>query len=221
MSFRISVEDARVLAAVCKRQASWDSRARARVLTTAKAMGVYTAPPMDVLAFVAIPIEPDIDDVPLDVAVSLHSVMKELERIAADGLPFDSENLLQVTVPVTSTMNVAQLPPTEGWQVPITALAGDLLTMVTEATDEFTRRAEGKGEGERQLIADEIWARTAWAGLPMRALHAAQRLGMIGNNSARIAAATNGPWKRLSTPRGQIFARTSGSSARLALHLVN
>jgi hypothetical protein len=55
----------------------------------------------------------------------------------------------------------------------------------------------------------------------MRALHAAQRLGMIGNNSARIAAATNGPWKRLSTPRGQIFARTSGSSARLALHLVN
>jgi hypothetical protein len=147
--------------------------------------------------------------------------VKELERIAADGLPFDSENLLPVTVPVTSTMNVAQLPPTEGWQVPITAVAGDLLTMVTEATDEFTRRAEGKSEGERQLIADEIWARTAWAGLPMRALHAAQRLGMIGNDSARIAAATNGPWKRLSTPRGQIFARTSGSSARLALHLVN
>lgn len=221
MSFRVSVEDARVLAAVCKRQVGWDSRARARLLTTAKAMGVYTAPPMDVLAFFAIPIDADVDDVPLDRAVSLHSLMKELERIAADGLPFDADALLEVTVPVTSSMNVAQLPPAEGWQIPITAVAGDLLSMVTEATDEFTRRAEGKGEGERQLIADEIWERTAWAGLPMRALHAAQRLGMIGNDSARISAATNGPWKRLSTPRGQIFTRTSGSSARLALHLVN
>ena len=50
--------------------------------------------------------------------------------------------------------------------------------------------------------------------------NAARRLGMIANDSAKVSAATCGPWKRLSTARGQVFIYSTGPAARLALHVV-
>lgn len=69
-------------------------------------------------------------------------------------------------------------------------------------------------------MAEDIWARPGFGGMPVRGLHAARQLGMIGDDSARVAVATNGQWRRLSTSRGQVFTYANGPAARLALRLV-
>ena len=54
-SIELAPDDARALLAVCRRQVSWDPRMHARLVTTDRALGVYTAPPLDVLVFTAVP----------------------------------------------------------------------------------------------------------------------------------------------------------------------
>lgn len=207
--------EARALLAVCRRQLSWDARLPARVVTTERAIGVYTAPPLDVLVFTAVPAE--VTGESLDFVTSLSSLTVELERVA-DGLAgFSRDQLHPVSVPVTSAMNVAVLPPSEDWQMPMHAIAGDLAARVDAAVAEFDLRAKGVSSVEQEAIAKSIWDVSAWAGVPMRTLHAARKLGMIGDDSAKVSAATNGDWRRLSTRRGQVFSRVA---PRLPLRVV-
>jgi hypothetical protein len=51
----------------------------------------------------------------------------------------------------------------------------------------------------------------------MRALHAARLLGFLSHAGARIETATITGWKRLSTPSGQIFVRSSALPPKLAV----
>ena len=214
----IAPQEARALAAIARRQLSWDQRLAARIVTTSTALGIYTVPPLGVLAFVAVPAEAADADAPAaDMVVSLAALVTALEAGAVHGAMLDLAALPQVPVPVTSGPSVAFLPPSTDWQLPIHAVSGDLAVRVDAAVEEFERRAKGLGERQQQVVADEIWARTAWAGLPMRTLHAARRLGMLGNDRAKVSAATNGEWRRLSTPRGQVFTRIA---ARPGLRLV-
>lgn len=217
MTFRIALDDARLLGGVCRRQMGWDGRARARVLTTQKALGVYTAPPMGVLAFIAIPAEPLGSEPSIDITVSLASLVKELESVAADGQPLDQANLDAVMVPIVPGLTVADLPPAHGWGKSTFGAAAEANELAVEANEEFASRAEGLSEDERTRIADEIWDRPTWGGLTMRALHSAQRLGILAAEPGPIAAAANGDWHRLTTTRGQVFTR---SSARPPLSLL-
>ena len=54
----------------------------------------------------------------------------------------------------------------------------------------------------------------------MRVLHTARLLGMLGSDSARIAASTRTGWKRLTTIRGQIYVRVPGALDRPSLTVV-
>lgn len=214
----IAPQEARALAAIARRQLSWDDRLAARIVTTPRALGVYTVPPLGVLAFVAVPAQAADADAPhADLVVSLAALVTALEAGAVHGAVLDLGALPQVPVPVTSGPSVAFLPPAADWQLPIHAVSGDLAARVDAAVREFEQRSRGLGERQQQLIADEIWDRPAWAGLPMRTLHAARRLGMLANDRAKVSAATNGEWRRLSTPRGQVFTRVA---ARPGLRLV-
>ena len=208
MSMSLGVGDARTLEAMLRRQLAWDARAKVRVVTTPKAIGVYSTPPMGVLAFIAVPASASADELPMDDTFTLKSLVDELHVVTQDGVPFDVGHLATTSIPVTAqAMSVAHLPPADGWQLPVQAIGGDLMVGVLAATEEYTRRAEGQSQARRQQIADEIWDRTAWAGLPLRVLHGAYRLGFLGDDSSKVAAATCGQWKRLSTVRGQVFAR--------------
>ena len=219
MTIRLAEPEARALEGFCRRQLRWDAGLAARIVTPPRAMGVFTAPPLGVLAFVAVPTLPgEPDSAAADVTVSLAALADALPGAVSAGLDLDGLSPAGVQ-PVTSP-SVRHLPPTEGWQLPMFAVAGDLGTMVDEATAEFESRSPGLSERARAEVAEEIWDRKAWAGLPMRALHAARQLGMLAKDRSRVSAATCGPWKRFSTQRGQVFSYDSGPSARLALHVV-
>ena len=206
----------RTLIALGRRQLDWNGHLGARIVTTETALGIYTTPPMDVMCFLAFPtIETQAG---VDSTIALASLVAELE--ASDTGRFDPSTLTEMKAPVTRGPNLGHLPPAEGWQMPITAIASDIMPIVEEAVAEFTQRAQGLSARGQEVIAEEIWDRPAWAGLPMRVLHAARRLRLLTAEPVRIAAATNGPWKRLSTPRGQVFVHSTGEAARLGLHVV-
>ena len=217
----IGPEELRALLAVTRRQFIWDARMPVRLVSTARAIGVYTAPPLNVLAFFAVPgVVAAPHDMPLDVVVTISSLVSELESASSSARPLELERMSSASVPVTSAMSVAHLPPTDGWQVPMTAVASDLTARVAEAVAEFTARSAGQAESTQQAIADEIWERPAWAALPMRVLHAASRLGMLGNDGSRVSATTSGTWKRFTTPRGNVFTRPAITSPAARLRLI-
>lgn len=214
-------EEMRSLLAVTRRQFIWDARLPLRLVSTASALGLYSAPPLNVLAFFAVPAAVSSPDgTPLDLVVTISSLVSEIESASASSRPLELERLAAASVPVTSAMSVAHLPPSDGWQVPIAGVASDLTALVAEAVAEFTARSAGQSESAQQAIADEIWERTAWAALPMRVLHAAKRLGMLGNDSSRVTAATSGPWKRFTTQRGSVFTRPASTSPKARLRLI-
>jgi len=205
-TIQLSMDEARTLAAYGRRQLAWDPHMAVRLVTTGSALGLYTAPPMQVLAMFAVPATVHSEG-SLDRTVLLASLVAGLDRCVSNGEPLETTSLGEVQL--VGAVGVAMLPPTEGWQVPMHAIAGDLCTKVDEAVREFNQRSKGQSQLVVQQIAEEIWSRQSWGALPMRALHAARRLGMLNPDASRVSCASNGLWKRLSTNRGQVFVRSS------------
>lgn len=219
MKIRLDEPEARVLDAFARRQLSWDAEQFAHVVSADQAIGVFTAPPLGVLVFLAVPtVDPFGEEGAVDRIVSLSQLADLVEKNSAMG--FDVCNLPAQHVAPGANPSLAHLPPSHGWQMPIHGLSGDLVPIVDEATEEFRRRSHGLPARSQETIANEIWDRPAFAGLPMRVLHAAHRLGMLANDRTKVSAAACGPWKRLTTPRGQIFFYQHGPAARLSLRVV-
>jgi hypothetical protein len=110
------------------------------------------------------------------------------------------------------------LPPMEGWQLPIHGVSGDIVPEVDAAVAEFRRRAAMVVDA--QALAEQIWERNSFGGLPLRALHAARRLGFLTDDASRVTACTMTGWKRLTTVRGQVFVRTHSPTKRPDLSVV-
>jgi len=209
--------ESQVLESHARRQLRWDPLQAARVVTTPRALGVFTTPPMGVLAFMAIPVTTAPED-PVDTVVAL-SALADCLHLAVEG-ELNLYALPQVDVSPGSIPSVLHLPPDDGWHMPLHAVARDLVPSVNEAVAEFSGRTAGMSEFAQQTVAEEIWSRPGWGGLTMRALHAAHRLGLLPEDMSRVSAAANGPWRRFSTVRGQVFTYDRGPAARLALHVV-
>ena len=219
MTIRLAVHEARVLESYCRRQLGWDASALARVVTASSAVGVFTTPPMGVLAFAAVPTTAPVStDEAVDATVPLDVLADRLRDVSDSGVDLSG---LPLANPAPGAMpSLGHLPPRDGWQPPITGVSSDQVPMIDAAGREFEERAAGLGARQQEQVADEIWDRTGFGGLPVRALHSARRLGLLADDSSRIATSTNGPWKRLSTVRGQVFVYATGPRARLALHVV-
>lgn len=218
----LTERDARVLALIGRRQIDWDPTSAVRIIAGQRAIACYVVLPMDVMCMVAVPADVSAAAVDADAVVALSSFVTGIEEaLSADQvICFDMDGLPTVTAPVGQGLTLAQLPPRDGWQMPIHGVSSDITPMIEEAVTEFRQRTVGMSERHAAPIAEEIWSRTAWAGLPMRSLHAARRLRLLTDEPLRITAATCGPWKRLSTPRGQLFTYSAGIEARLGLHVV-
>jgi len=206
--------EGRLLTAHLDRLAAWDPRTPVRIVARARALGIYSAPPMEVLAFVALPLA--------------ESVEGELDSttLAAD-LRAAIDDTGRVTVPpvILGDPALAVLPPSDSWQLPIAGVSGDIVPLVDSAVAEFRRRAAAAsdpspGSPELQRLAQEIWDRPGFGGLPMRALHAARRLGFLSDDASRLSASTCTGWKRLTTVRGQVFVRTVPPVNRPSLTVV-
>lgn len=219
VTIRLAEPEARVLEAFARRQLTWDAGQAAHVVSAHQALGVFTAPPLGVLVFLAVPtVDPLDDDEAVDRIVPLEALADVVHTEASTGL--DLHALPVQHVAPGSNPSLVHLPPAQGWQMPIHGLSGDLVPMVDEATEEFRRRSHGLPARAQESIANEIWDRQTFAGLPLRVLHAASRLGMLANDRTKVAAAACGPWKRLTTPRGQVFFYQHGPAARLSLRVV-
>lgn len=218
----LTERDARVLALVGRRQVEWDPLTAVRIVVGRSAIACYVVLPMDVMCMVAVPAEVAPEAVNAAVTVSQSSFITGLEDAlsAGEDIRFDIDSLPRLTASVGQGLTLAQLPPRDGWQMPIHGVSSDITPLVKQATEEFRQRSMGMSERHAAPIAEEIWSRPAWAGLPMRTLHAARRLRLITDEPLRITASTCGPWKRLSTPRGQLFTYGAGIEARLGLHVV-
>lgn len=215
MNARIGIDEARLIAAYAQRQFIWDPTTPARLVSRERALGFYTAPPMQVIAFLAVPWQ---GEEGLDLSVTLGSVVDVMNAAAAGSGDVALESLVP-SAPGAAAL-LGTLPPTTGWQIPMHAIAGDLMRDVDAASAEFTARSSGLSARAQNDIAEEIWDRPVWAGLPMRVLHAAHRLGMLRKDQSKVAAATSGPWRRFSTQRGQVFYRIPGQTARFDLRVV-
>jgi hypothetical protein len=202
--------EGRLLAAHLDRLAAWDPAGHVRVVARGSAVGVYAAPPMRVISFVALPLrEPVVDEV--DVSARIGDVRAGLVTTAV-------VTDMRLPEPAVGSPGLAMLPPSEGWQLPIHGVSGDVITEVDAAVAEFRRRAPSVVDP--QALAEQIWERPSFGGLPLRALHAARRLGFLSDDASRVTACTMTGWKRLTTVRGQVFVRTHTPTQRPDLSVV-
>lgn len=209
-ALRLPAHEGRLLSAHLDRLVGWEPRSIVRVVARARALGVYAAPPMDVISFVALPLIDPVDD-EIDTTVFASDVRRGMDESAA-------EVQLRLPESMVGDSSLAVLPPSDGWQLPIAAVSGDLVPLVDDAVAEFRRRSAAGAEP--QNLAQEIWERPGFGGLPLRALHAARRLGFLSADASRVSACTCTGWKRLTTVRGQVFVRSSAPVARATLTVV-
>jgi len=212
MSIRLGKDEALHLAAFLGRIVGWDERAAVRVQARGGVVGVYAPCPLDVLVFVALPLAASVED-PLDTTVSagrLRDVIGDAARLAA-------ETGVVLPDPVTGSASLAVLPPASPWAHGERGIAGDLTPKIDAAVAAFRASVPASGSFHADLVAEATWDAPGWGGLPMRALHAARLLGFLTHPGARIESATVSGWKRLVTPAGQVFVRSSAGPARLSL----
>jgi len=213
-------DEAAYVAAYLRRLTTWNQRAVVRLQLSGNTLGVFGAPPFDCVSFIAVPLSEPLDDpVVLDVSVSAGRLRDVIGDVSAR-----SQVLRLVAVPdaVAPVAELAVLPPRSPWLSADRGMAGDVRPMVASAVQEFTTRSAGvQQQIILQSLADEIWSRPGWGGLPLRSLHAAQSLGLLAHDGLQIQTATCQGWKRLSTPGGQIFVRSSGLPPVLNLAVLN
>ena len=211
-SLRLGKDEALHLAAFLGRIVSWDERAAVRVQSRGDVVGVYAPCPLDVLVFVALPLAATPDE-PVDTTVSagrLRDVIGDIARLAP-------ESDVVLPDPVTGSASLAVLPPASPWSPGERGMAGDVLAKVDDAVAAFRTSVPSTGSFHAELVAEATWDAPGWGGLPMRALHAARLLGFLTHPGARIETATVSGWKRLVTPAGQVFVRSTAGPARLSL----
>lgn len=213
-ALQLPPHEGRLLTAHLDRLSTWDARTPVRIVARARALGVYSAPPMEVIAFVALPLAE-----PVEVELDSTTYAADLRASVKD------DGRLTVPPVVVGDAALAVLPPADSWQLPIPGVSGDIVPLVDTAVAEFRRRAAGvsdssPGSPELQRLAQEIWDRPGFGGLPLRALHAARRLGFLSDDASRLSASTCTGWKRLTTVRGQVFVRTVPPVNRPSLTVV-
>lgn len=213
-SLTLPPHEARLLSAHLDRLSTWDPRTPVRFVARARALGVYSAPPMEVIAFVALPLAD-----PVDGELDSFTIAADLRASLGD------DGRLTVPPVMIGDAALAVLPPSDSWQLPIAAVSGDLVPLVDTAVAEFRRRAAAASDSspsspELTCLAQEIWDRPGFGGLPLRALHAARRLGFLSDDASRVSASTCTGWKRLTTVRGQVFVRTVPPVSRPSLSVV-
>lgn len=210
-SLSLGLQEGRLLGAHVDRLIGWESRAQVRLIARARAMGLYGALPMDVISFVALPLlEPTEEEVDV---IAMAGDVREAMIAEPEGVT------LKIPEHVIGGAPLAVLPPSDGWQLPITGVSGDLVPLVDAAVVEFRDRAPSVANV--QDLAQEIWDRPGFGGLPLRVLHAARRLGFLTDDASRVSASTCTGWKRLTTVRGQVFLRTVPPGGRAVLSVVS
>ena len=210
--------ESRLLHAHVQRLLKWNPQSLVRIVVDDSSdapgefVNIFAAPPMGVLSQVRLPLSGRTES-PLDVTVLAGDLTTGLDpRRRGHSIVV---NQLKI---VPGAADLAVLPPDDGWQLPIAGVSGDVVPLVDSAVAQF--RVQVQVSPDADALAAEIWDEPSFGGLPLRVLHAARLLGLLAEDSSRVAAATRTGWKRLTTVRGQVFVRVPGVLDRPLLSVV-
>jgi hypothetical protein len=175
-----------------------DQRAVLRVVARGDALGLFARPPFDVLAFRAFPLAAG--GVVLD------------GTVAAAGLRL-SGTVVTLAPHGAAPAWTGVLPPRDGWSLLGTRPVSEISATVRDGVVAFRQRSESLAGQDRTpavlaRVADDIWAQQVLGPVPLRAAHAALRLGLLTPRQGGHAIARgNGPWLRLEGRHGVVFTR--------------
>ena len=200
------------LAGYLRRLTSSDPAVAVRLDAQGAVIGIACAFVDPFIAFIALPLAANCDE-PITAVVAagrLRDVIGDVrKRTGATAIRLPDE----VDIPAA----LLNLPPKDGWQPAFRAVAGDLSAKVDEQISAAQARAELLPRALQPAVLREAWHQPDWSSLPRGVLHIARELGFLNLAQAPVAASTNGPWKRLMTPMGQVFARADDGIARLSV----
>jgi len=129
---------------------------------------------------------------PVDVTLAAGQLLE-----AVDGTP-----VLKLPPAITGPSWAGLLPPRSGWEHLRDLPTEPLRAAVSAAVTEFRRET-----ADQDALAESIWSRQVDpSGLTLRALHAAQLVGLL-HQSDSVALYRHPAWLRLSAPRGYVIIR--------------
>ena len=198
------------LAAYLRQLTRWSPDAAVRVQTNGKAAGFYGSPLGEVITLITIPMaEPMAEDIDCVVSAGrLRDVIGDVQRL-------QGPTTLTLPDETSTPPSLVTLPPADGWAPSFTGVAADIAALIDPELATLAARTELLDDTWRERTIRERWAEPSWSALPFGVLHAARAHGFLNHGPAQIRMSTNGPWKRLATPAGQVFSRVSDGLARL------
>lgn len=197
------------LAGYLRQLTRWNPDAAVRVQSRGNVAGFYGGPLDAVITLISLPLATPVDE--FDSVVSAG----RLRDLIGDVRALDAVTNLALPDATTLPPILGVLPPSSGWSPPFMTTAGDLAAKIDPQISALTASAEVLPVAHRDNAIRERWATPEWSALPFGMLHAARAHGFLNLAPVQVGASTNGPWKRLLSPAGQVFARVSDGLARL------
>ena len=190
---------ARDLAVFAERAARHDPGTPVRMVAGDAVLAAFVTTPFDCLGLRA---------TRLADATEADVVVEAVGLAARAWAAVDGRLTLPPTLPDLSWS--VPLPPRSGWVEVGVVPAEQALGRVAADTEEFRRRAsqaapEGPVPAALEAIATDLWARPFVADAPARLAHAAEYLGLLGEDDVVVRAV--GPWRRLDATAGVVLAR--------------
>ena len=210
--FHLNQPETLFLAGYLRRLTQWDPFAAVRIEGEGNALGFYSDVDDSFIAFIALPTSAVLTE-PLSSVVSagrLRDVIGDVRaRSGSTGITVPDE--------VDASPTLQNLPPRQGWQPAFKGMAGDITAEIDAQIERASAQAELLPERAREAAMRADWAQPGWSSLPRGVLHIARQLGFLNLAQTPVAASTNGPWKRITTAMGQVFARADDGIARLSV----
>jgi hypothetical protein len=208
------------LVAYLGRLVALDDRGAVRLQGSGQVLGVWGGPPMDVLTLrpVALAARPADQTRALDVTVSVRRLLDGVDRAVLDGSP------VELPPAVTGPAWAGLLPPRGPWQEVAAVPGAAVDDAVRVAVAGFRRRVDELPDADRhsrphlEAIARQLWSQPVVAGIPLRAAHAADVLGLLSRDGD-VRALESGPWQRLACQGGSVVLRRDGAGTGLGLDL--
>lgn len=213
-TLHLAKPEAMFLAQYLRGLTTWGTDAAVRVQAQGASYGFYGGPLDAVITFIALPAaKPATEVAEFDVVVSA----ARLRDIIGDVRAIEGPRDYALPDPTATPQVLAVLPPKSGWMPAFSSTAGDISPELDAQIAQAEARASAAPAERRSDVLRDAWNSLSWTSMPLGMMHTARVLGFFNLPAAKVTATTNGPWKRIASPAGLVFARVSDGLARLSV----
>ena len=157
------------------------------------------------------------ESVNLDVVVPVRSLLERLVRLQSETTRAVESPVAVALPPQIGTASWAGISPPRGGWTPQGETDAALVELAARSGIDEVAVAIPTGTGEQlvQKVRSEVWSRPieGAALVPSGAAFAAYSLGFLSDDEP-VRLFESGPWTRLSTSRGHVLVRRTGSGSR-------